>query len=61
MAQILPLLGVVSCMELYSMTTDLIGQEGRRGALMLTLADSHPDMPSFLSPPVPRPSPPGNP
>ena len=48
--------GAVSFMELYSVTTDLIGQEGRRGALMLTLADSHPDVPSFLTPLVPSPS-----
>lgn len=39
--------GAVSFMELYSVTTGLIGQEGRRGALMLTLADSHPDVLDF--------------
>ena len=39
--------GAVSFMELYSMTTGLIGQEGRRGALMLTMADSHPDVLDF--------------
>ena len=39
--------GAVSFMELYSMTTGLIGQAGRRGALMLTMADSHPDVLDF--------------
>ena len=39
--------GAVSFMELYSMTTGLIGQGGRRGALMLTMADSHPDVLDF--------------
>lgn len=39
--------GAVSFMELYSLTTGLIGQAGRRGALMLTIADSHPDVLDF--------------
>ena len=39
--------GAVSFMDLYSMTTGIIGQEGRRGALMLTLSDSHPDVLDF--------------
>lgn len=39
--------GAVSFMELYSLTTGIIGQEGRRGALMLTMADSHPDVLDF--------------
>jgi ribonucleoside-diphosphate reductase alpha chain len=39
--------GAVSFMELYSLTTGIIGQEGRRGALMLTMADSHPDVLEF--------------
>ena len=39
--------GAVSFMELYSVTTGTIGQEGRRGALMLTMADSHPDVLDF--------------
>jgi ribonucleoside-diphosphate reductase alpha chain len=39
--------GAVSFMDLYSMTTGIIGQEGRRGALMLTMADSHPDVLDF--------------
>jgi ribonucleoside-diphosphate reductase alpha chain len=39
--------GAVSFMELFSLTTGLIGQSGRRGALMLTLADHHPDVLAF--------------
>jgi ribonucleoside-diphosphate reductase alpha chain len=39
--------GAVSFMELYSVTTGLIGQSGRRGALMLTIADHHPDVLEF--------------
>ena len=31
-------------MEFYSVTTGIIGQGGRRGALMLTMSDSHPDV-----------------
>jgi phosphoribosylamine--glycine ligase len=31
-------------MELYSLTTGLIGQSGRRGALMLTIDVKHPDI-----------------
>lgn len=40
--------GAVSFMELYSLTTGLIGQAGRRGALMLTLPISHPDIAEFI-------------
>jgi len=36
-------------MELYSMTTGLIGQSGRRGALMLTIDIKHPDIFHFLN------------
>lgn len=36
--------GAVSFMALFSLTTGLIGQDGRRGALMLTLSDAHPDI-----------------
>ncbi len=36
--------GAVSFTELYSLTTGLIGQSGRRGALMLTLDVKHPDI-----------------
>ncbi len=41
--------GAVSFMELYSLTTGLIGQSGRRGALMLTIDIKHPDIEHFLS------------
>jgi len=39
--------GAVSFMELYSTTTGTIGMQGRRGALMLTISDSHPDVLDF--------------
>ncbi len=41
--------GAVSFMELYSLTTGLIGQSGRRGALMLTLDVKHPDILNFIN------------
>lgn len=41
--------GSVSFMDLYSMTTALIGQNGRRGALMISLDCSHPDLEEFIS------------
>ena len=40
--------GAVSFMELYSLTTGLIGR-GRRGALMLTIDVKHPDVTFFKS------------
>lgn len=40
--------GAVSFMELYSLTTGLIGQSGRRGALMLTIDIKHPDIHHFI-------------
>ncbi|HEX9655290.1 MAG TPA: adenosylcobalamin-dependent ribonucleoside-diphosphate reductase [Bacteroidota bacterium] len=40
--------GAVSFMELYSLTTGLIGQSGRRGALMLTIDVKHPDVLDFI-------------
>src|SRR5713226_7569245 len=39
--------GAVSFMELYSLTTGIIGQQGRRGALMITISDSHSDVLDF--------------
>ena len=39
--------GVVPFMELYSQTTNTIGQDGRRGALMISLDVRHPDSPEF--------------
>jgi ribonucleoside-diphosphate reductase alpha chain len=40
--------GSVSFMELFSMTTGLIGQSGRRGALMITIPVDHPDIEDFI-------------
>ena len=41
--------GAVSFMDLYNLTTGLIGQNGRRGALMISLACDHPDIEEFIS------------
>jgi len=41
--------GIVPFMELYSQTTNTIGQEGRRGALMLSVDINHPDSPEFIT------------
>ena len=40
--------GAVSFMDLYSMTTGLIGQKGRRGALMISMDVNHPDIEDFI-------------
>ena len=40
--------GAVSFMDLYSLTTGLIGMRGRRGALMLNMDASHPDIMDFI-------------
>lgn len=40
--------GAVSFMEGYSQTTEEIGQNGRRGALMISLDCHHPDLPEFI-------------
>ncbi|MHB2149926.1 adenosylcobalamin-dependent ribonucleoside-diphosphate reductase [Calditrichota bacterium LG25] len=40
--------GAVSFMDLFSLTTGLIGQSGRRGALMLTIDVKHPDVIDFI-------------
>lgn len=40
--------GAVSFMELYNMTTDIIGQKGRRGALMISMSVEHPDIEDFI-------------
>lgn len=40
--------GSASFMKLYSVTTELIGQNGRRGALMLSMPVSHPDIEKFI-------------
>jgi ribonucleoside-diphosphate reductase alpha chain len=39
--------GAVSFMETFSLVTGTIGMEGRRGALMITIEDSHPDVLDF--------------
>lgn len=40
--------GAVSFMDLYNLTTSLIGQNGRRGALMISLGCNHPDLEEFI-------------
>lgn len=40
--------GPVTFMQLYDTTTKIIGQEGRRGALMLTISSDHPDARAFI-------------
>ena len=40
--------GSVSFMDLYSLVTGLIGQNGRRGALMISLTCDHPDIEEFI-------------
>lgn len=40
--------GAVSFTDLYSMVTGLIGQHGRRGALMLSMSCEHPDVTEFM-------------
>ena len=41
--------GSISFMELYNLTTDIIGQKGRRGALMISIDVNHPDVSEFIS------------
>ena len=41
--------GSVSFMDLYSLVTGLIRQNGRRGALMLSLSCEHPDLEEFIN------------
>lgn len=41
--------GSVSFMDLYSLVTGLIGQNGRRGALMLSISCEHPDLEEFIN------------
>ena len=40
--------GSISFMDLYSLVTGLIGQNGRRGALMISLSCDHPDIEEFI-------------
>lgn len=41
--------GVVSFMDLFNLTTDIIAQKGRRGALLLSLPVNHPDIEEFIN------------
>lgn len=41
--------GTTSFMDFYSYITGLIGQEGRRGALMLSINCEHPDLEEFIN------------
>ncbi len=41
--------GAVSFMDLYSYVTGLIGQSGRRGALMISIDCKHPDIEEFIN------------
>ena len=41
--------GATSFMSLYDLTTGLIGQNGRRGALMISIDVSHPDVMDFIN------------
>lgn len=47
--------GAHSYMDFYSYVTGLIGQSGRRGALMITMSISHPDIESFIEEKSDRP------
>lgn len=40
--------GAVSFMQLYDITTAIIGQRGRRGALIITMNAEHPDIEDFI-------------
>lgn len=40
--------GAVSFMDIFSLTTGIIGQSGRRGALMITIDVKHPDSLDFI-------------
>lgn len=40
--------GAVSFMDLFSQTTEIIGQKGRRGALMISIPCNHPDIEEFI-------------
>lgn len=40
--------GAVSFMRIYNLTTDIIGQAGRRGALLISMIVNHPDIEEFI-------------
>lgn len=41
--------GAVSFMDTFSQVTEQIGQNGRRGALMISISDDHPDLEKFIN------------
>lgn len=41
--------GAVSFMDTFSQVTQQIGQNGRRGALMISISDTHPDLEKFVT------------
>lgn len=41
--------GAVSFMDTFSQVTEQIGQNGRRGALMISISDRHPDLEKFIT------------
>lgn len=41
--------GAISFMDLFSLTSELIGQHGRRGALMISLDVNHPEIKDFIN------------
>lgn len=41
--------GAISFIDLYNLTTGLIGQNGRRGALMISISCDHPDIEDFIT------------
>ena len=41
--------GAVSFMDTFSQVTQQIGQNGRRGALMISISDTHPDLEKFIT------------
>lgn len=41
--------GTISFMDFFSYVTGLIGQEGRRGALMISISCDHPDLEEFIN------------
>lgn len=41
--------GPLSFMDLYNLTTDIISQSGRRGALLLSMRCDHPDIEQFIT------------
>ena len=40
--------GAISFMDIFSKTTEIIGQKNRRGALMISISSEHPDIDQFI-------------